>query len=207
MAKTTLPIHVGLKVCFSLSVCRLCLISPTNPGSVPKFNFYFSRDWDSIDTCLLSFNLFSRILDGWGYRMLCHLWPLPVYLYDTYIYITSHVSYRWIKYFLTTYTVHVSFPKHTKFSSRKKKYSTQNPFSHDLWCNSVMSCLGRKFQCVNCSLNHTQNITLVYTASELISHSPYKTAHTFLRFDNLMRVSTFIGSFESLTGRAHPREF
>lgn len=89
MAKTTLTIHVGLKVCFSPSVCRLCLISPTNPGSVPKFYFYFSRDWDSIDTCLLSFNLFSRLLDGWGYRMVCHLWPLPVYLYNTYI---SHLT-------------------------------------------------------------------------------------------------------------------
>lgn len=90
MAKTTSPIHVGLKVCFSPSVCRLCLISPTNPGSVPKFNFYLSRDWDSIDTCLLSFNLFSRILDGWGYRMVYHSWPLPVYLYDTYI---SHLTF------------------------------------------------------------------------------------------------------------------
>lgn len=103
MAKTTSPIHVGLKVCFSPSVCRLCLISPTNPGSVPKFNSYLSRDWDSIDTCLLSFNLFSRILDGWGYRMVYHSWPLPVYLYDTYIHM-YHVSYRWNENLLTTYT-------------------------------------------------------------------------------------------------------
>lgn len=184
MAKTTSPIHVGLKVCFSPSVCRLCLISPTNPGSVPKFNSYLSRDWDSIDTCLLSFNLFSRILDGWGYRMVYHSCPLPVYLYDTYI--SRVLPLKW------KFTDHVYvylFFKHTNFSSGKKRYSTQNPFSHDIWCNLVMSCLGRKFQYVNCSLNHIQNITLVYTAPELISHSPYKTAHTtFLRFDNFMRV-------------------
>lgn len=184
MAKTTSPIHVGLKVCFSPSVCRLCLISPTNPGSVPKFNSYLSRDWDSIDTCLLSFNLFSRILDGWGYRMVYHSWPLPVYLYDTYI---SRVLP--LKWKFTDHVYMYLFSKHTHFSSGKKRYSTQNPFSHDIWCNSVMSCLGRKFQYVNCSLNHIQNITLVYTAPELISHSSYKTAHTtFLRFDNFMRV-------------------
>lgn len=202
MAKTTLPIHVGLKVCFSLSVCRLCLISPTNPGSVPKFNFYFSRDWDSIDTCLLSFNLFSRILDGWGYRMVCHLWPLPVYLYDTYI---SHLTCPTVELnIFSPRTLYMYlFPNILNSPVEKRSIQRKTLFLMIYDGNSVMSCLGRKFQCVNCSLNHTQNITLVYTASELISHSPYKTAHTFLRFDNLMRVSTF----ESLTGRAHPREF
>lgn len=166
MAKTTLTIHVGLKVCFSPSVCRLCLISPTNPGSVPKFYFYFSRDWDSIDTCLLSFNLFSRLLDGWGYRMVCHLWPLPVYLYDTYI---SHLTCPTVELNIFSPRTLYMYLFPNILNSPVEKRSIQRK---TLFLMIYVSCLGRKFQCVNCSLNHTQNITLVYTASELISHSP-----------------------------------
>lgn len=190
MAKTTLPIHVGLKVCFSPSVCRLCLISPTNPGSVPKFNFYLSRDWDSIDTCLLSFNLFSRILDGWGYRMVYHSWPLPVYLYDTYISHNSRVLP--LKWKFTDHVYVYLFYKHTNFSSGKKRYSTQNPFSHDIWCNLVMSCLGRKFQYVNCSLNtypkhnpciHSPGVNIAF----IVQNSTYNIS-TFRQFHACLNI-------------------
>lgn len=100
MVKIILFIYVGLKVCFFLFVCCLCLISFINFGFVFKFNFYLSWDWDFIDICLLFFNLFFRILDGWGYRMVYYLWFLFVYLYDIYI---LCVLYCWNENLLIMY--------------------------------------------------------------------------------------------------------